>query len=618
MRVEDVLPLVSKPGRYIGNEWNIIKKDKRNVHVTFGLCFPDVYEVGMSHLGMKILYSILNARADTACERFFAPWIDMEKQMREHGIPLLSLETGTPLNKFDIVGFSLQYELSYTNVLTMLSLGGVPLFSSQRDSTHTLVIAGGPCCFNPEPLADFVDCFVIGEAEEVILELIDAYERCSRGIQKSSSNPGGHNERQNLLRELGRIEGIYVPSLYGIKYDCRGLIKEVRPGSDGVPVKIRRRIIRNLDEAHYPTSPVVPYVEIVHDRIGIEIMRGCPHRCRFCQAGAIYLPCRKRSKHTIKHLALEISKNTGYDEISLVSLSSGDYPEIAGLIKDLAAVFTPQGIAISLPSLRVDSVPDVMPSIIFQTRKTGLTIAPEAGSSRLRRVINKDIDVGRLIEGAKRAYEAGWRRVKLYFMIGLPTETEADLDGIIALAGEVINTAPSRHKRSAGISLSISCFIPKPHTPFQWEAMSTIDELRQRQDYLRNRLKRNRWAKLKFHNPRMSFLEGVFSRGDRRLSGVLVAAWNKGCRFDGWSEQFRFDAWMDAFAECGISPDFYATRRREPGEVLPWDIIDTGLTREFLWNDRNRAFSQTTYSPCSEMKCGECMVCPSYALPGFT
>lgn len=543
MLSDEMLLGVAKPARYTGGEWNSVVKGDRGIDCRIALCFPDLYEVGMSHLGLKILYSILNGRSDIACERTFAPWHDMERLLRENGIPLFSLETKRPLNGFDILGFSLQYELSYTNILNMLDLSGIPLFSKDRDGSHPLIVGGGPCAFNPEPLADFFDCFVIGEAEEAVLEVADAV------IGNRRSGAG----RAALLENLSRLEGVYVPSM---------------------PKGVRKRFIADLESAPFPVKPVVPFINVIHDRIQIEIMRGCGRACNFCQACAIYRPNRFRSPEKILSLAEAIYKNTGYDEISLVSLSSGDHPRIMEIITSLTGAFKDRAVALSFPSLRVEEMTSRFPLELTSGRHTGLTFAPEVGSEKMRKVINKDIPPEALKECAYQAFKNNWRRIKLYFMIGLPQEEYSDLDAIVDLAREISEVRKRVDGRAADINATVSVFIPKPHTRFERETMLPVDEVCRRQKYIRDRAGscRSR-VKFIFHGPEMSYLEAVFARGDRELSKVLYIAWKNGCRFDSWKECFDPEKWRSAFREASLEPDHYSLRGRGLGEALPWGFI---------------------------------------------
>lgn len=511
-QLEDILPLVSKPGRYLGNEWNVVKKDLDKVDVRFALAFPDIYDIGMSYIGLRIIYGILNNRNDTACERVFAPWIDLEGKLRERKIPLFSLESRVLVKDFDMIGFSLTYEMNYTNVLNMLDLAGIPLRSEERGKNFPLVIAGGSAASNPLPMSEFIDAFVIGEGEEVVLEIVDAYKKLK--IQDPKI------EKEKILEELAKLEGVYVPMF---------------------PKEVNKRVVADLDKAFYPTKELVPYVQIIHDRITLEIMRGCPFNCKFCQASSFYRPMRLRSRAEIVRLAKEIYRNTGHDEISLLSLSAGSYPDVVGLAHALIDEFKGLGVGISFPSLRSEEIIKDLPSLIALIRKTGLTFAPEAGSERLRKYINKNIDVEKIVLACDEAFKRGWRLVKFYFMIGLPTETYEDLEGISDFIHKILNL-----NRGAAISVSINAFVPKVHTPFENENMDDMGTLIEKQNFLKGRLKSGR-IKLQFHDIRLSILEGKFSRPDKRLSKAIYAAWEGGAKFDSWREMFNFDIWLKAF-----------------------------------------------------------------------
>lgn len=574
--MKELLSLVSKPSRYVGQEINSIRKDLSSVKLKFCLAFPDVYEVGMSHLGIQILYSLLNQRKEIACERVFAPWIDMEKLLKEKGIPLSSLESSLPLSQFDVVGFSLQYELSFTNVLNMLELSHLPLLSKDRDERFPLIIAGGPTSFNPLPVADFFDAFVIGEGEEIILELSDLV------IQWKTS--GG--KKDELLKNLSQIEGVYVPSLH-----------------QGEPV--RKRILSDLQRASFPTSPIVPYMRIIHDRLGLEIARGCKRGCRFCEAGFIYRPYRERSPGTVKELLKQSLSRTGYEEFSLLSLSAGDYTSIAPLLSTLMNCYESERIAISLPSLRIESVVGQLAKEIQRVRKTGFTLAPEAATERMRRVINKEMDEEILLQGLQDLFSKGWRNVKLYFMIGLPTEREEDLEAILTLSHRLALLG-EKQKISPHISISISPFVPKPHTPFQWASQISLEEMEEKLQFLKKNLKKN--LRLKWQDPHLSYLEAIFSMGDQRLSRVLLEAHRLGCRFDGWSDQFNFDRWREAFEKAGIDPEEYR-RAKTLIDPLPWSFIDTGVKAHFLWEEYQRGMREEWTSPCEGKNCHRCGVC---------
>ncbi|HHY05126.1 MAG TPA: TIGR03960 family B12-binding radical SAM protein [Thermoanaerobacterales bacterium] len=595
--VDEILPRVSKPTRYLGNEYNSIHKDLTNIKTRIALAFPDLYEVGMSHLGIKILYHLLNKYDDIYAERVFAPWVDFEEIMRERQIPLFSLESRTPLTSFDFLGFTLQYEMSYTNIINMLDLADIPLYSKERTSEHPFVIAGGPCAFNPEPLAEMVDFFVIGEAEEVILEIIESYKK----FKKTGK------ERQAFLEEVSGIPGIYVPQMYDVVFNDDGTINRYIPQKPGIPQKVKKRVIRDMDQVYYPTDFVVPYMNIVHDRAMLEIFRGCTHGCRFCQAGMIYRPVREKSVNRLYELAKEIIASTGYDEISLTSLSTSDYSDLKNLIKILTEEFETNKIGISLPSLRIDAFSLELANKVQEIRKTGLTFAPEAGTQRLRDVINKGVTREDLLLSVSKAFRCGWNSVKLYFMIGLPSENQEDLEGIASLAHDVIDVYKKINGNTRGlkVTVSTSTFVPKPFTPFQWECQISLDEIKNRQKILKKLLK-NRNITYNWHEAKLSFLEAVFSRGDRRLGKVLEIAHKKGCKFDGWNEFFCFEKWLEAFKEAGVSPEFYIYRRRSLNEVLPWDIIDAGIDKQFLIRELKKAKKGIVTPDCRVNNCHAC------------
>lgn len=595
--VEKILLKVQKPGRYTGGELNSVIKDKSKVDIRFAFCFPDTYEIGMSHLGMKILYSQFNSYDHIWCERVFAPWIDMEALMRERNIPLYALESGDPLTEFDFIGFTLQYELSYTNVLNMLSLAGIPLLSKDRKDLNNIVVAGGTCTSNPEPLADFIDLFFIGEGEEVDLEVIELYRQCKKN---------GKTKDEFLLL-ASKIEGVYVPSLYDVEYNSDGTIKAFI-AKDGAPETVNKRIIMKMDEAFYPDTFVVPLVEIVHDRAVSEIFRGCIRGCRFCQAGFLNRPVREKSKETILSQCKTLCDNTGYDEISLSSLSSSDYNDIVGLLTCLTEWSDKAGVSLSLPSLRVDGFTDDIMSKIKTVRKSGLTFAPEAGTQRLRDAINKNVREDELLSTCHVAFSGGWTNVKLYFMIGLPTETMEDVEGIAKLGQAVVNEyyrCENRAKgRSVNVTVSASSFVPKPHTPFQWEAQDSIEQILSKQKHLKESITTKKIS-FNYHDAKTSYLEGVFARGDRKLCKVMLKAAERGFRFDGWNDCFDFDAWMDVFKECGIDPDFYTSRKRSFDEILPWDFLNYGVSKKFLESECSKAYNSEVTPNCRE-KCSNC------------
>jgi len=556
--LNELLLKVQKPARYIGGEWNAVKKEWTADKVKILLAFPDVYDVGSSYLGTKILYGLLNSRDDCLCERVYSPWPDFENVLRENKISLFSLESRKPIKDFDIIGFSIAYELSYTNILNILDLGGIPKRSIERSDSDPLIIAGGPSVYNPEPVAEFIDAFVIGEAEEAALEVIEAYK--------------GRGSKKELLRALSRIPGVYVPSLYRVEYNGDWTIKKIIPQSPDVPSKITKRFVSDLENAYYPTNQIVPHIQIVHDRIALEILRGCRHACKFCMAGATYRPWRVRSKERILKLAEEAYRMTGYDEISLLSLSSSDHPEIRQIIEGLNDIFKNKAVSISIPSLRIQDVLSDLPVLLSKVSKAGLTFAPESGSEDLRKFINKNIDIEKLSEAASASFKSGWNRVKLYFMIGLPSESEDDIQSIAELVQKISDSKRALDGKPAHVRASINVFIPKPHTYFERRGLENFETLQIRKNILKARV-RSRMIELDFNSFERSYIEAVFSRGDRRLSEVVYQAWKSGARFDSWKDHFRFDIWLDSFEKCGIDHHFYANRERCEDEILPWSLI---------------------------------------------
>lgn len=596
-KAEKLLSMVQKPGRYTGGELNSVIKNPEDVDIRFAFCFPDTYEIGMSHLGMKILYSLLNKREDTWCERVFAPWVDMEELMRKNNVPLFALESSDEIKDFDVIGFTLQYELCYTNVLNMLDLAGVPVRSADRKSLTPLVIGGGPCVCNAEPIADFFDLTLPGEGEEVLNELMDLFKEYKK---KGAS-------KEEFLKAAAKIEGVYVPSFYEFRYNDDNTIKSVTP-SNGAPERVKKRIISDLDTVFYPESFVVPFIDIVHDRAVEEIFRGCIRGCRFCQAGFLYRPIREKSSDTVNKQCRSLCDTTGYDEISLSSLSTSDYTQLQSLLEGIFSWSEDDKVSVSLPSLRVDNFSDELMEKLQKVRKSGLTFAPEAGTQRLRDAINKNVTEREVIETSRKAFSGGWTNVKLYFMMGLPTETNEDVVGIADLAQKVVDEFyknPNKPKgKGVNVSISVSCFVPKPFTPFQWEAQDTMEQLKAKQHLLLESVK-SRKISVSYHDARTSFLEGVFARGDRRLCDVMERAWRKGCRFDSWDECFSFEKWMEAFEECGVDPYFYTSRKRSYDEILPWDHMDYGISNKFFQKEAEKAYQSVTTPHCRE-KCNAC------------
>lgn len=596
MRIMDkkILLSVRKPARYINNEINSIKKDLSKVDLKFALCFPDIYEIGMSNLGINILYGLLNERENIACERVFAPWLDYEEALKASNKPLISLENSLPLNKFDVVGFSLQYELCHTNVLNMLDLGGMKLYAKERSQSDPIIIGGGPICYNPEPVADFFDLFLIGDGEEAIIEIFDKIvELKKKGASKSK-----------ILEELTAIQGVYVPSLFDVIYNDDGTINEIIPKKDGYS-SVSKRIVKDIDKTFYPSKQIVPFVKPVHDRLNIELARGCIRGCRFCHAGYVYRPYRERSCESIMDTIQTGLANTGYEEFSLLSLSAGDFSFLSPLLSTLMARHCDDRIAVSLPSIRPGTTDESVYTEIKKTRKTGFTLAPEAGSERMRRVINKDISEEELLKTADTLFKLGWKSIKLYFMVGLPYETMEDVSEIVRLA-RMVKDAGRKYKINAKINVSVSNFTPKGHTPFQFAKQDTEKSLKDKQIFLREELKK---AKLdfKWHDTRISQLEGVFARGDRRLGALIHKAWELGSKFDEWSEVFDYSIWLRAFEECGIDMDFYL-RERNIDEVFPYDHIKVGVDREFLIKEYESAREGVFSPPCND-KCRKCGVC---------
>ncbi len=596
-QIENILPFVEKPARYTGGELNSVCKTLNDDMVRFAFCFADLYEIGMSHLGMKILYSLLNEREDVWCERVFAPWIDMEEQMRKNNIPLYGLESMDPICDFDFVGFTLQYEMCYTNILNMLDLANIPLLANQRKEGMPFVCVGGPCAYSAEALADFVDFYILGEGEEVNLEVIDAYKEWKK--EKGT--------REDFLKKIAKIEGIYVPSFYDISYNEDGTINKIEPKYDFVPKKVKKRIIVDLDKVYYPERIVVPFIEIVHDRIMLEVFRGCIRGCRFCQAGMIYRPVREKKALTLIDSAQKLIDSTGYEEISLSSLSTSDYTCLREFTDGLLEITEKENISLSLPSLRLDSFSMELMEKVQKVRKSSLTFAPEAGTQRMRDVINKNITEENLLSSAKMAFEGGYSSIKLYFMIGLPFEEIEDVCGIADLSKKVVYQYLSvpKEKRAPGlrITTSVASFVPKAFTPFQWAKQHDNETLRKKQLALKEAMNDKR-VKYNYQEAPVSVLEGVFARGDRKLGKVLLEAHRLGIKFDGWSDQFSMEKWEEAFKLSGIKKEFY-TRQRDFEEILPWDMIDVGVTKEFLISEAKKAQMAVTTPNCRE-KCSNC------------
>ena len=588
--LDSVLSRVTKPARYTGGEWNSVVKDWESTEIRVVISYPDLYEIAMSNLGLAIIYDLLNQQPDVLAERAFSPWVDMEAEMRREGIPLFGLESKRPVRDFDIFGFSLGYELTYSNVLNLLDLAGLPVLAAERGDSLPLVIAGGGCAFNPEPMAEFIDLFVVGEGEEVVLELVDAFRRWKRE---------GAGWKQELLREAARIPGIYVPSFYKVDYQSDGTVASVGPIVAEAKPLTERRIVDKLPPAL--TRPIVPYLQVIHDRAAVEIQRGCHQGCRFCQAGMIYRPVRERTQEEVVKAVDELVRNCGYDEISLLSLSTSDYAGISNLVNTLSRRHRGGNLILSLPSLRLDTFSVALADSFQDGKKSGFTFAPEAGTDSLRRAINKGISEEAILQTIETAWERGWRSIKLYFMVGLPTETISDIEAIVSLVRRIKNIG----KRRINIRINASTFVPKPHTPFQWVAQASPEELAARQQVLRAGLKKV-GVHLSWQDPEVGLLEGVLSRGDRRLAGVIQSAWKLGCKFDAWSEHYNYEKWQNAFSECGLDPYYYACRERSVDEVLPWAHIDTGIDTGFLKREYERTRLGRETPNCSSGPCNLC------------
>ena len=602
---DEILLKISQPARYIGGEVNMVKKDPSKVAVRFAMCFPDVYEIGMSHLGIQILYDMFNRRDDVYCERVYSPWMDLDPIMREQKIPLFAVESQDPIKKFDFLGITIQYEMCYTNILQVLELSQIPLHAEDRTEEDPIVIGGGPCTYNPEPIAPFFDLFYMGEGEVVYFDLIDRY--------KEIKTRGG--SRKEFLEQAAQIPGIYVPAFYDVSYKEDGTIEAMTPNNPHAPQTVSKQLVMDMSDTWYPEKPVVPYLRATQDRVVLEIMRGCIRGCRFCQAGMVYRPVRERSLEELKRLARTMLKSTGHEEISLSSLSSSDYTKLEGIVNFLIDEFDGKGVNVSLPSLRIDAFSlDVM-SKVQDVKKSSLTFAPEAGSQRLRNVINKGLTEENILNGSAEAFKGGWNRVKLYFMLGLPTETVEDMQGIAELSEKVAevyyDTVPKEQRHGkVQVTASTSFFVPKPFTPFQWAPMCTKEQFLERASIVNHRMKEmlnKKSLRYNWHEADVTVLEGVLARGDRKVAAVIEEAYRKGAIYDSWSEYFNNDIWMKAFETCGVDIDFYTTRERSLDEVFPWDFIDAGVTKDFLKREWANAQAETVTPNC-RMRCSECGV----------
>ncbi|MBM6721988.1 TIGR03960 family B12-binding radical SAM protein [Pseudoflavonifractor phocaeensis] len=601
--LEHILPRVQKPARYTGGEYNAVVKDRRSVDVRYALCFPDTYEIGMSNLGMRILYGVMNEMEGVWCERVFAPWLDMEEEMRREGILLYGLESGDAISDFDLIGFSLGYEMAYTNVLNMLDLAGLPLRSEERCDLAPIVVAGGTCAYNPEPLAPFVDLFVLGEGEEVSQDIIHLYRKAR----------DEYWTKEEFLAAAAQIPGVYVPSLYEVTYGPDGTLASVTPLEEA-PAVVTKRIVQDFSHSYFPVKTIVPSTEIVHDRVMLELFRGCIRGCRFCQAGYAYRPVRARDPEILIQQGIEACKDSGYQEMTMSSLSTSDYRPLEHLCDGLLEWCEPNKVSLSLPSLRADNFSLGLMERVQHVRKSGLTFAPEAGTQRLRDAINKNLTEEEILRSCRTAFSGGWSSVKLYFMLGLPTETDKDVLGIADLAEKVYQawkeTTPNP-KRGVTITVSTAWFVPKPHTAFQWEPQISMEEYQRRVKLLRDHM-RGRSIRYNWHDSQTSFLEAVFARGDRKVAEVIETAWRNGAKFDAWSEGFDFDRWLEAFSVCGVDPAFYANRVRDKDERFPWDVTSVGVSRQFLWRERERAYAASTTPDCRTQcsGCGANHFCP--------
>ena len=595
---DEILLQVEKPARYTGNEINMVVKGPNKVDIRFGFCFPDVYEVGMSHLGLQILYYFLNRREDTYCERVFAPWTDLEQKMRENNIPLFSIETQQDIKDFDFLGFTLQYEMSYTNVLNMLDLAGIPLFSKYRTEKDPIIVCGGSCAYNPEPLAEFVDFFYLGEGEVLYDDILELY--------KQNKKAGG--TKQQFLEKLLQFDSIYIPKYYDVTYKENGEIASFLPNHKNARKIIQKTVVLDMDTVYYPEKQLVPLIDVVHDRVTLELFRGCIRGCRFCQAGFVYRPVREKTAQTLLKQAEQLVKNSGHEEISLISLSTSDFTCFEELANGLLEEFSKEEVSLSLPSLRIDAFSLELMEKIQEVRKSSLTFAPEAGTQRLRNVINKNLTEEEILRGCALAFSGGWTRVKLYFMIGLPTETEQDLKGIAELSEKIVEKyyelPKQKRPRPVQVVASSSCFVPKPFTPFQWDAQNTFDEFLQKAKTVKKQITKKQ-LKYQYHDVKLSFLEGVIARGDRKVAKAIYRAWQLGCKFDGWNDLFQYDKWIQAFEETGIDPAFYANRERSYDEILPWDHISVGVSKQFLINEREKAIKEEVTPNCRQ-ECSHC------------
>ncbi len=594
--LEQILPRVQKPARYTGGEYNAVVKDKANVDVRFAMCFPDTYEIGMSNLGVRILYGLMNEMNGVWCERVFAPWGDMETEMRQEGIALYGLESGDPIRDFDMIGFSVGYEMAYTNILNMMDLAGLPVRAEQRTDLSPIVVVGGTCAYNPEPLAPFVDIFSLGEGEDVTVEMIELY--------RQAKQEGW--DKQRFLVAASKIPGLYVPSLYDVTYKADGTIASIE-ARENASLPVTKRIVQDMNKAYFPVKTIIPSTEIVHDRVMLEVFRGCIRGCRFCQAGYAYRPVRAKDPELLVQQGIQSCKESGYQEMTLSSLSTSDYRPLEGLCDGLLEYCEPRDISMSLPSLRIDNFSLGLMERLEKVRKTGLTFAPEAGTQRLRDAINKNITEEEILRSARMVFEGGWSRVKLYFMLGLPTETDEDVLGIADLANKVLQCwreHSTNKKRGIQITVSTSFFVPKPHTPFQWEAQISKEEYYRRVTLLRDNI-RDRSIHYNWHDPETSMLEAVFSRGDRRLADAIELAWRNGAKFDSWSEYFNMERWLNAFEQCGIDPNFYSSRERDKDEILPWSVTSVGVRKDFFWREREQCYKAAITPDCRK----QCMGC---------